>query len=160
LVLVAIGSGWIASLALTQDPAESLAERMQKMQVGPSGQVLSGDENAANANSVQGAVDGGNAAARSSNAMAFPDPNLVRRSLISTSSNAEMLISAAILPTGQQQIVLVDLPKKTLATYAIDAMSGQITLKSVRRFDGDFALESFNSSEPTPDQIRSMLPNP
>lgn len=69
-------------------------------------------------------------------------------------STATHLMTSATLSNGQQQLVIVDPAKQTLAVYHIESSRGDIQLRSVRKFDADFALEEFNLSEPTPSTIR------
>lgn len=72
----------------------------------------------------------------------------------SSCSTATHLMTTATLSNGQQQLVIVDPAKLTLAVYHIEASRGDIQLRSVRKIDADFSLEEFNLSEPTPSTIR------
>ncbi|MCE2811080.1 MAG: hypothetical protein ACK480_12990 [Planctomycetota bacterium] len=72
----------------------------------------------------------------------------------SSSATATHLMTTATLSNGQQQLVIVDPAKLTLAVYHIEASRGDIQLRSVRKIDADFSLEEFNLSEPTPSTIR------
>ena len=67
------------------------------------------------------------------------------------------MMASVILANGFQQLAVVDHAKTTIAVYHIDPSSGDIQLKSVRRFDADFLLEEFNLSEPTPSTIRKNV---
>ncbi len=67
------------------------------------------------------------------------------------------MMASVILANGFQQLAVVDHAKTTIAVYHIDPVSGDIQLKSVRRFDADFLLEEFNLSEPTPSTIRKNV---
>ena len=73
---------------------------------------------------------------------------------VTCSATATHLMSTATLSNGQQQLVLVDPTKQTLAVYHIEPSKGEVVLKSVRKFDADFTLEEFNASEPSPTTIR------
>ncbi len=72
-------------------------------------------------------------------------------------SAGSAMMASVILANGFQQLAVVDHAKTTIAVYHIDPSSGDIQLKSVRRFDADFALEEFNLSEPTPSTIRKNV---
>lgn len=72
----------------------------------------------------------------------------------SSCSTATHMMTTATLSNGQQQLVIVDPAKLTLAVYHVDASRGDIQLRSVRKIEADFSLEEFNLSEPTPSTIR------
>lgn len=69
-------------------------------------------------------------------------------------ATATHLMTTATLSNGQQQLVIIDPSKLTLAVYHIEPARGDIQLRSVRKIDADFSLEEFNISEPTPSTIR------
>jgi len=69
-------------------------------------------------------------------------------------STASHMMTSATLSNGQQQLVIVDPAKLTVAVYHIEPSRGDILLRSVRKIDADFALEEFNLTEPTPSTIR------
>ena len=69
-------------------------------------------------------------------------------------ATATHLMTSATLSNGQQQLVIIDPAKLTLAVYHIEPSRGDIQLRSVRKIDADFSLEEFNLSEPTPSTIR------
>lgn len=60
------------------------------------------------------------------------------------------------LPTGVQQIVILDENERTLAVYQIDPNQGKVALKSVRRLTHDLAMEEFNAQSPTPSELRKI----
>jgi hypothetical protein len=62
-------------------------------------------------------------------------------------------------PAGEtrQQITLIDPVLRTMSVYHIEKDTGEITLKSVRRFHWDLQMEEFNGVEPTPRDIRSLI---
>jgi hypothetical protein len=57
----------------------------------------------------------------------------------------------------RQQITLIDPVLRTMSVYHIEKDTGEITLKSVRRFHWDLQMEEFNGVEPTPRDIRSLI---
>jgi hypothetical protein len=72
-------------------------------------------------------------------------------------ASGDTMMASAILSNGQQQMVVLDQAKRTMATYHIDSHSGDIQLKSVRKIDADLMLQEFNLSEPTPTTIRKNV---
>ena len=71
------------------------------------------------------------------------------------SSDAKM-IALSTSVEGRQQITLVDPVTRVLAVYHIDQTTGAIALKSVRQVHWDFQLDDFNTTNPTPREIRAM----
>lgn len=59
---------------------------------------------------------------------------------------------------GPQQLLVLDSRSRALAVYHIDRSSGQVVLKSARNLQADLLLDEFNSGEPSPHEIRSLLP--
>ena len=62
-------------------------------------------------------------------------------------------------PAGEtrQQITLIDPVLRTMSVYHIEKDTGEITLKSVRRFHWDLQMEEYNGVDPTPRDIRSLI---
>lgn len=73
--------------------------------------------------------------------------------------NAGMLMQSFALPNGQNQIVLIDTNRKSIAVYHIAPDTGFVQLKSVRNIEADFMMEEFNGQDPTPQKIRGILGN-
>ena len=71
-------------------------------------------------------------------------------------SSEKSLIALSSSVEGRQQITLVDPQTRTLAVYQIDQTTGAIALKSVRQVHWDFQLDDFNTTNPTPREIRAM----
>lgn len=65
-------------------------------------------------------------------------------------------LTAFSSPTGQQLLVL-DKRQRVLGVYHVDPKNGQITLRSVRNIRWDLELDDFNSSEPDPAKVRSLV---
>ena len=59
---------------------------------------------------------------------------------------------------GPQQLLVLDSRTRALAVYHVDRNSGQVVLKSARNLQADLLLDEFNSGEPSPQEIRSLLP--
>lgn len=60
-------------------------------------------------------------------------------------------------PQGPHTALFFDPVRQVFAVYHVDSASGQIMLKSVRNVSADLRLEQFNSSNPAPKDIQSML---
>lgn len=60
-------------------------------------------------------------------------------------------------PQGPHTALFFDPVRQVFAVYHVDSASGQIMLKSVRNVSADLRLDQFNSSNPAPKDIQSML---
>ena len=58
---------------------------------------------------------------------------------------------------GNQQVTLIDPVSRAMSVYHIDTATGEVTLKSVRRFHWDLQMEEFNGTSPLPRDIRSLI---
>ncbi len=58
---------------------------------------------------------------------------------------------------GRQQVVVIDPRLRSMSVYHIESATGEIALKSVRRFHWDLEMEEFNGQRPLPREIRAML---
>jgi len=67
------------------------------------------------------------------------------------------LIALSSVADNQQQIAVIDPQQRVMSIYHVDLTSGKIELKSVRNITWDLQIEQFNSAEPLPEQIRSLL---
>jgi hypothetical protein len=78
----------------------------------------------------------------------------------STSSVAQrddLIAIAGAAVDGQQLIVLLDPRRQTLGSYQVNALTGQIALRSVRKIRWDLELDEFNGTEPSPEKIQALL---
>jgi hypothetical protein len=57
---------------------------------------------------------------------------------------------------GRQQITVIDPKQKVLAVYHVDRTTGAISLRSVRNLQWDLLIEDFNSTNPTPREVRAL----
>jgi len=71
-------------------------------------------------------------------------------------SESQSLIALSTQLDGRQQLTLVDPNSRVLAVYHIDQTTGAIALRGVRQLHWDFQLDEFNSTNPTPHDIRAM----
>ncbi len=67
-------------------------------------------------------------------------------------------VVSALLPTGVQQLSVLDSRAKSLAVYHIDPTTGKIQLKSARNLVWDLQMEHFNGQTPLPSEIRQVQP--
>ncbi len=75
-----------------------------------------------------------------------------------SSSGDPLQVLSSNLPTGGQQVVVVDSRTRTMAVYQVDATQGKIQLKSVRNLAWDLAMEQFNGQPPLPSELRQVRP--
>lgn len=67
-------------------------------------------------------------------------------------------IISTLLPSGIQQVLIVDTAVQSLAIYHVEPVNGKVQLKSVRRFAWDLQMEQFNGQVPLPSELREMRP--
>jgi hypothetical protein len=61
------------------------------------------------------------------------------------------------LADGQEQLILVDPSTRVLSVYHIEPATGKTSLKSVRRLEWDQQLNAFNTQDPQPLDVRTMV---
>jgi hypothetical protein len=61
------------------------------------------------------------------------------------------------LPGEVGNFVAVVDPQQVLCVYEVGRMNGNITLKSVRQLSWDLQLDEFNTTNPSPRDIRAMV---
>lgn len=77
----------------------------------------------------------------------------------SQSAGLITLSAAAADEQGQsvQQVTIIDPKTRVMAVYHVKTATGQIELKSVRKFDWDLQMEEFNPTVPLPREVRSQV---
>ena len=75
-----------------------------------------------------------------------------------TSAADELHVLSTMLPTGVQQLSIVDASVRTLAIYHVDPGNGKVQLKSVRNLVWDLRMEHFNGQSPLPSELRQVQP--
>ena len=85
-------------------------------------------------------------------------PALPAASAQSSAAGGETQVLSTLLPTGVQQIVVVDARAQSMAVYHIEPLTGKIQLKSVRSLRLDLAMEEFNATTPLPSEMRLLKP--
>lgn len=61
------------------------------------------------------------------------------------------------LGDGQEQLILVDPQTRVLSVYHIEPATGKTALKSVRKLEWDLQLNAFNTQDPQPLDVRTMV---
>lgn len=74
------------------------------------------------------------------------------------SSQDPLQVVSTLLPTGVQQLVVVDSLQHSMAVYHIEPGQGKIQLRSVRRMQWDLRMEQFNAEAPFPSELREVQP--
>lgn len=67
-------------------------------------------------------------------------------------------VQSTMLPSGVQQLSVIDSQSKSLAVYHIESTTGKILLKSVRNLQWDLQMEHFNGQAPLPGELRQVQP--
>lgn len=71
--------------------------------------------------------------------------------------SSELIALASEQSDGRQQLVIVDPRTQVLGVYHVERSTGLISLKSVRNIQADLRMDEFNSTSPSPKEIRAML---
>jgi len=83
----------------------------------------------------------------------FGDPGSLHRA----SKSGDLITFAAPASDGKQQLTVIDPETKVMSVYHVDSSSGEIVLKSVRTIYWDLQMVEFNTTSPTPAEIRTLL---
>ena len=73
------------------------------------------------------------------------------------SGEAGLIVMAAPLAEGGQQLTVIDPVQRVMCIYHIGAKNGEISLKSVRNISWDLRMTQFNGVNPQPEEIRSLV---
>ena len=81
---------------------------------------------------------------------------------VNESSDLIVMSAAAEAVPGEQgvpveRMTIVDPKSRTMAVYHVKTTTGEIELKSVRKFDWDLQMEEFNATNPLPREVRSQV---
>jgi hypothetical protein len=74
-----------------------------------------------------------------------------------TANSGGDLVSFAWDSGNHEHLAVLDPQTRVMSIYEVNRTSGAITLKSVRNIGWDLQLEEFNSTNPTPREIRSLV---
>lgn len=75
-----------------------------------------------------------------------------------SSGGDDLQLVSSLLPSGTQQIVVLDTAGRSMAIYHIEPAQGKIQLKSVRNLSWDLRMEHFNGLSPLPNELRQVEP--
>lgn len=67
-------------------------------------------------------------------------------------------VVSSMLPSGTQQIIVVEAGGRTMAVYHVEPTQGKIQLKSVRKLAWDLRMEQFNGQAPLPSELKLVQP--
>ncbi len=73
-------------------------------------------------------------------------------------AEGQLQMQSTMLPTGVQQLTVLDTRARSLAIYHIEPQSGKIQLRSVRNLVLDLQMEHFNGQAPLPSELRQVQP--
>jgi hypothetical protein len=71
--------------------------------------------------------------------------------------SADLVAIAGSVVDRQQLLLVMDPHRQTMASYQVDAQTGQIALRSVRDLRWDLEMDYFNGTEPSPEKIQALL---
>lgn len=71
-----------------------------------------------------------------------------------SSATNELTVHSTVLPTGIQQLVVMDTSARTMAVYHVE--QGKLMLRSVRNITWDLQMEQFNGQAPLPSELRQV----
>lgn len=87
-----------------------------------------------------------------------PTPGEARGETGDLRSANDLVVFQGQGPAGAQLLLVVDTRNLVMGSYQVDPASGQIALRSVRKFAYDLQLENYNGAgKPTPEEIRDMI---
>ena len=69
----------------------------------------------------------------------------------------DLMAFSAETAEGPSQVTLIDVKAHVMCVYHVNRTSGEIELKSVRKFHWDLLMEEFNGVQPLPREIRALL---
>ena len=85
-------------------------------------------------------------------------PGRLHSQTASPQDGTDVTVVSTMLPSGTQQIVVVDTRQTTMAVYHVEPAQGKIQLKSVRNLVWDLRMEQFNAQSPLPSELRQVQP--
>jgi hypothetical protein len=71
--------------------------------------------------------------------------------------SGELISLGFDLGDGRQQVTIIDPRTRVMAVYHVEKTTGSLALKSVRNVQWDLMMEEFNTSNPTPREIRPLI---
>lgn len=89
-------------------------------------------------------------------AIGFPEAQAQRTAQEDRVTTPDLIALSYDGGDGRQQITVVDPRGRAMAVYHVDRATGAVSLKSVRHLTWDLLIEDFNSTNPTPREIRAL----
>ena len=86
----------------------------------------------------------------------FPEASAQRGASDRATPSADVIALSFDTGDGRQQVTVIDPRSRVMAVYHVDRASGALSLKSVRNVHWDLQIEDFNSTSPTPREIRAL----
>jgi len=72
-------------------------------------------------------------------------------------ANSDLLVVSATLGDRLQQVTVIDSKQRVMSVYQIDAQTGRIALRSVRKIHWDLQMTEYNGESPLPREIQALL---
>jgi hypothetical protein len=72
-------------------------------------------------------------------------------------ASSSLLVLPLAAEAGAYPLVVVDSATRVMSVYHVHQGTGELSLKSVRNVHWDLQLEEFNSTVPTPREIRNLV---
>lgn len=72
-------------------------------------------------------------------------------------ANSDLLVVSATLGDRIQQVTVIDSKQRVMSVYQIDADTGRIALRSVRKIHWDLQMTEYNGESPLPREIQALL---
>lgn len=95
------------------------------------------------------------AAGAASERSATPPPPDAPRA--AAAANSDLLVVTATLGDRMQQVTVIDSKARVMSVYQIDAQTGRIALRSVRKIQWDLQMTEYNGESPFPREIEALL---
>jgi hypothetical protein len=86
----------------------------------------------------------------------YPEASAQRGPSDRATPSADLIALSFDTGDGRQQVTVIDPRTRVMAVYHVDRASGALALKSVRNVHWDLQIEDFNSTSPTPREIRAL----
>jgi hypothetical protein len=84
-------------------------------------------------------------------------PAYAERSGLEPGLSRDLMTLTSPVDDLRQQLTVIDPKTRVVGVYHIHRDTGEITLKSVRNIHWDLQMAQFNSAQPLPREIRSLL---
>jgi len=72
-------------------------------------------------------------------------------------ANSDLIAVSANVRDQYQQVTVIEPKQRRIAVYHVDFATGQSALKSVRSIEFDLQLNQFNTKDPLPEELKTLL---